>query len=173
MASQNVLALYKLGEAHEHKIWAEAQDALNERLLQEGLADGTIKPLQTCNTITLHIPEQEPIALKIEPEEKGYLTPVIKMNLLRSKIRDLNCLNGKFQLLNADGIPLSEPIMDGSEIHVKLRAKKVISEKVLARSTQISVELSSFNIFGITDSCDNSSNDSNADDSDDAVVTEV
>ena len=105
------------------------------------------------------------LSKKIEPEVKGYLTPDIKMNLLRRKIRDLNCLNGKFDLVSGDGIPLSESIMEGSDISVKLRPKKVVIPHPPCQRSVESISLCSFDLFG--------SDDSNDDDSDNMVVTEV
>ena len=67
--------------------------------------------------------------------------------------------------------------MEGSEIFVKLRPKKVVSDEVLAHSTRRrSVELislCSFNLFGSSDSGDDCGNNLNDDDSEEAVVTEV
>ena len=109
---------------------------MNARVLNEGLKDGTIQPLQTRNTINLHmpIPERWSVVLEIEPEEPGYLTPVIKMDKLRNAVRDLKIAEGKFDLLDMKGDPLTDPVMEGCDVFFKLKPKKEVSEDVLAHS---------------------------------------
>ena len=134
MDCQNVLALYKLSNLDEYRRWAEVQEDFQTKFLTEGLEDGSIQPLRVCNTVNLHVSAKESVVLSIEPEMKGYPTPVIKMEKLRESVKELKLVEEKFCLLDVEGDSLRNPVMEGCDVYFQRRPKKEVPERVLEQS---------------------------------------
>ena len=101
--------------------FSAAQYLLEATLLEEGLKNGRISRLQTVNSIRLHVNDGPSQALALPCNVIDKVSAHVAMDKLRKKVSDLKFTKNSYELLDANGNKLKDPILDSAEVHLKFK----------------------------------------------------
>ena len=105
------------------KKFAEAQRLLEAKLLDEGTKIKKISPLRMVNSIHLCI-NDEPSKVIVLPGNGGdKVSAHVSLDHLRKMVKDLQFAKNTFELLDANGHKLKDPILDSAQVHLKFKSE--------------------------------------------------